>query len=430
MMTKSYEELLKEIEGLRSELLDSKSTLEAIRTGQVDALVVQGKNGHELYTLHSADRSYRVFIEKMTEGAVAVNHGGLILYSNSKFASLLDRPTSAILGQSFFSLLAPESATDCKQSLEKAWNEDVKCEIQLHTGEKLIPVLLSVTAIELDEGSSLMIIVTDLSRQKQSERELKEKNRQLEELNRALATSNHDLQQFASVASHDLQEPLRKIQIFSNFLKDNNYTSFSDASKMHLDKIIFSVQRMKALIVDILSYSRLSFNESGFQNTDLNQMIADIIDDYEIKITESGAKVHIGVLPKIPANPGQLRQVFHNIIGNALKFTRKGVQPVINILAKEFDSRALGLELDNDADYCRLVIEDNGIGFSEQYSSTIFDLFTKLNGKEIFEGSGIGLAIAKKIIDKHKGFIVAKSKDGAGSQFNIILPIIQRKNEN
>ena len=230
-MTKSYDQLVREIEDLRIELSDSKSTLEAIRTGQVDALVVQGRNGHELYTLHSADRSYRVFIEKMTEGAVAVNNSGLILYSNSKFASLLDRPASSILGQSFLSLIAAESSEECKHSLEEAWNEDIKCEVQLCTGKNLIPVLLSITAIELDQGFSLMINVTDLTRQKQSERELKENNKLLEELNRALATSNHDLQQFASVASHDLQEPLRKIQIFSNFLKEKNYATFSESSK-------------------------------------------------------------------------------------------------------------------------------------------------------------------------------------------------------
>lgn len=427
MMLKSYDELLKEIEHLRNELSDSKSTLEAIRTGQVDALVVQGKNGHELYTLYSADRSYRVFIEKMTEGAVAINQAGLILYSNSKFASLVERPISSILGEPFMDLIQTEFAGDCQASLKKAWNEDVKLETQLRAKDAVIPILLSITAIESEEGLSLMTIVTDLTRQKQSEKELKEKNTQLEQLNRALAVSNHDLQQFASVASHDLQEPLRKIQIFSSFLKEKNYNSFSDASKKHLDKIISSAQRMKTLIVDILSYSRLSSNDRGFKSVDLNQMINDILDDYEIKVNEKGATVEIGPLPTIDANPGQLRQVFHNLIGNALKFSRKGVKPHITIGVSTFDSKELGFVLENECHYCRLVITDNGIGFSEEYSTSIFNLFEKLNEKELFEGSGIGLAIAKKIIDKHNGFIVAKSREGVGSQFNVVLPLAQDK---
>ena len=219
METNTEAMLLAEIRDLQQQLAIANETLDAIRNGQVDALVVKGHNGHVLYTLKSADLSYRIFIERMNEGAVTLSSSGIILYCNSKFASMVSRPLSKVLGCKFIDFISEKCKKEFGEVFERAWTEDVKNETILFSPEGMMSVKLSLTPLALEEGISLSIILTDLTHQKKTEEVLKAKNEELEILNEALAKSNTDLQQFASVASHDLQEPLRKIQIFANFLK-------------------------------------------------------------------------------------------------------------------------------------------------------------------------------------------------------------------
>ena len=421
-LDRSHKELLHEIGELKYKLDEANETIEAIRTGQVDALVVNGLNGHRLYTLKSADHAYRVFIEKMSEGAVSVNTSGLIVYCNTKFASMVAQPLSKVLGRSFTEFVVKESQGEINHVFDKAWGQEVKSEILLSSGQRQVPVQLSLNSLEFHDEFSLNIIVTDLTHQKQTEKELKRKNEQLEILNEALSNSNHDLQQFASVASHDLQEPLRKIQVFTKFLKDKSFADLPEPSRIYLEKIMSSAQRMKVLILDILTYSKLSAEDQNFEWLDLGVLIAEVLEDFELKIEENNATVEVGPLPAAEVNKGQMRQVFHNLISNALKFTAPGVPARIIIKEKPMNAKELGLSLHNESAFFRISVQDNGIGFSEIYASSIFELFEKLNPKSAFEGSGIGLAIAKKIIDKHHGVIIAKSIEGQGSEFNIILP--------
>lgn len=427
MGTRTSDTMLAELERLRSQLAEANETLDAIRTGQVDALVVNGQNGHELYTLKTADHAYRAFIEQMTEGAVTLNEAGLIIYSNSRFSNLAAGSLSSVLGSEFKNYLTPECQDDFKELFDEGWKQAVKGEVHL-IGETInIPVLLSVNKLRLEDETALSIIVTDLSMQKETEQQLKNKNEQLERLNQALIDSNHDLQQFASVASHDLQEPLRKIQVFSKFLKDKSYDELSDQSKQYVEKILNSAHRMKILIVDVLNYSRLSAEDEYIELLDLNTLVEEILDDFDLKINEKNAKVELGKLPVIEGNRGQLRQVFYNLISNALKFAAPNKPALVIISTKEFNAAELGLSLMDEEQYCRITIQDNGIGFDEKFANSIFNLFEKLNPKSAFEGSGIGLAIAKKIIDKHHGLIIARSTPGNGAEFNIVLPLKNKK---
>ena len=421
--------LADKLKELEDQLDEANDTIEAIRSGQIDALVVNTSDGHALYTLKSADHAYRVFIEKMTEGAVTLNLSGLIIYCNSKFAAMVNHPMTEVIGSPFAQFIMEKNKKELELVFSKGWKEDVKTEVSLDCDAGETPAQLSVNSLVLEGGRFLNIIVTDLTTQKEAERELKNKNEQLLVLNEALSKSNHDLQQFASVASHDLQEPLRKIQVFSKFLKDRSFGEMTAASKQYVEKIISSANRMKTLIVDILAYSKLSAEDSKFEEVDLKALFEEIIDDFDLKIEEKQALVELGELPTIEVNKGQLRQVFNNLISNALKFTRPGVQPRVIIQHKKINAREIGLSLLDDENYCRISVKDNGIGFDEKYASAIFSLFERLNPKSTFEGSGIGLAIAQKIIDKHHGIIISKSKEGEGSEFNIILPI-KHKNEN
>jgi PAS domain S-box-containing protein len=425
METKTYEELLHEVENLRLQLEEANDTIDAIRTGQVDALVVQGKKGHELYTLKTADQTYRLFIEKMTEGAVTLDSYGIILYSNSKFASMVGLPLSKVIGLSFFNFIHPSSAESFSALFNKGWSADCKGEIGLISDGGFVEFQLSFTTLELDEGVSLSIILTDLTAQKESQRQLKVTNEQLEQINHALEMSNNDLQQFASVASHDLQEPLRKIQIYSNILKEKHNSEFSTSARNYLSKIITSSERMRVLISDILSFSSLSDKDNFYEPTDITLLANELIKDFELLIEEKQATINIEELPVIEVNPGQIRQVLQNIISNALKFSRPEASPVIKIFGKRICDSNYDSLTDPNGPYACIHIKDNGIGFDEKYMTNVFTLFKRLHTKDKYEGTGIGLAITKRIIEKHQGNILAHSTEGQGSEFIIVLPVKQ-----
>ncbi|HUQ67125.1 MAG TPA: PAS domain-containing protein, partial [Flavitalea sp.] len=339
LINKSKGQLLKQIEELRIQLDEANDTIDAIRTGQIDALVVQGNGGHQLYTLKSADQTYRVFIEKMAEGAVTLDPNGIVLYCNSQFGEIINLSISQIIGTSFERFVADADKQRYKEVFVNGWTEDSKCEVNMLASNKETPVQLSVTTLDLEEGKSLSIIVTDLTAQKITQKLLIEKNIELGEINRALESSNHDLQQFASIASHDLQEPIRKIQIFSSFIEENE-TEMSPQSKLHLRKVIHSSARMKTLVTEILNYSKLSADENKVMTVDLNVIIADLLEHFELVIKEKHALINVGNLPVIQGNTGQLRQMLQNLISNALKFAREDLLPVIEINSKRIGAKA------------------------------------------------------------------------------------------
>ncbi len=417
MESKIIEAMQAELEELRHQLFEAKETIDAIRTGQIDALVLESGNGHELYTLKTADLTYRVFIEKMTEGAITLNKEGIILYCNSQFASLVQQPLSNVIGSAFNKFIEIEDEEIFNNVFKISWTTDSKTEVKLKGNTLKIPVQLSLTPLELEDGIALSIIITDLTSQKKTQQ-------QLEDNNKELAMMNHDLQQFASVASHDLQEPLRKITIFSNLLKENS-TNLSADSKKYLDKIVESTGRMKTLIIDVLNHSKLSAKDIDFNFINLNNVLEELLEDFELIINEKKAQIIINKLPELEVNRGQIRQVFQNIISNALKFSKENEAPVIIINAKRINEKSFDADEQHDGPFCIISIKDNGIGFDEKYLPKIFALFERLNPKNIYEGTGIGLAITKKIIEKHNGLIHAKSQQGYGTEFLLLLPVSQ-----
>jgi two-component system CheB/CheR fusion protein len=251
--------------------------------------------------------------------------------------------------------------------------------------------------------------------------ELKHTSGQLKDSNLKLEKSNMDLLQFASVASHDLKEPLRKILTFSNFLSTKAKDKLEPNEKNYLEKITLASNRMQMLIEDVLTLSKLSNTGTPFVPTDLNSLLEKIVDDLEITIAEKKTRIEIQDLPIIDAVPGQMRQLFQNLISNALKFNEKP-SPVIKIY--QVDPHGVheeGVDLTNPEDFVCIMVEDDGIGFDEQFKEKIFGIFQRLNPSQ-FEGTGIGLAICKKIVDNHRGYIGVKSKIGEGSTFIILLP--------
>lgn len=252
-----------------------------------------------------------------------------------------------------------------------------------------------------------------------------ERTKELVQKNEELELRNHELQQFSWVVSHDLNEPIRKIQIFIKIIKDL-YLKTDDKAVDYVDRTIKSAERMQTLITDLLAYSRLSAQVKP-EKTDLNEVLQEVLSDFDYLIESKNATIKTTELPYVDSIPSQMRQVFQNLIGNAIKFSGADEKPLIEISSEIIADKSIDSPTSAEGNFCRITVKDNGIGFDEIYLDRIFIIFQSLNDRQSYEGTGIGLAIAKKIIDKHNGLITAKSKPGEGASFIIVLPLSTKK---
>jgi len=239
-----------------------------------------------------------------------------------------------------------------------------------------------------------------------------------------LISVNKELLAFTYISSHDLQEPLRKIRNFSSLILDKEKQNLSEQGKYHFERILSAAEKMQQLIEDLLGYSRINASERKFVMTDLNIIIEEVKKD--LKETIEAKKAIIEITEICPASiiPFQFRQLMHNLIGNALKFSKPGIPPHILVSSKVINSRLLDNPLLLPGkEYCHITITDNGIGFDPKFKERIFQVFQKLHGNDEFEGTGIGLAIVKKIVENHSGIITATSEVNMGAKFDIYLPV-------
>ncbi|MGD1914352.1 MAG: PAS domain-containing protein [Rivularia sp. (in: cyanobacteria)] len=242
---------------------------------------------------------------------------------------------------------------------------------------------------------------------------LEQETRQREELTR----SNEELQQFAFIASHDLQEPLRKIIAFGDRLKATCDSALTDKGRDYLQRMQNAAQRMQVLIEDLLTLSRITTRAQPFVEVNLAKVTQEVLSDLEVRIAQTGARIFVGELPIIVADPLQMRQLLQNLIGNALKFYRKTEPNVVKIYSKYLTNQQL------NCNYCQIIVEDNGIGFDEKYLDRIFNVFQRLHGRTEYQGTGMGLAICRKIVERHQVSITAKSEPGKGASFIVTLKI-------
>ena len=246
--------------------------------------------------------------------------------------------------------------------------------------------------------------ITDLKRQQE-----------LEMYAKALEVSNRELQDFVFVASHDLQEPLRKVLSFGEFLQEEYGGKLEETGRDYLDRIRSAATRMQILINDLLTLTRVTTKAKPFESVDLNKILREVLSDLEVRIQEKKAKVEIGPLPTLEADSTQMRQLFQNLIGNALKFHRPGVPPEVRVEA----------DAGTEGRLCRIWVRDNGIGFDNKYAEQIFKVFERLHGRDEYEGTGIGLAVCRKVVERHNGTIMAEGFPGQGSTFIVSLPLRQ-----
>jgi light-regulated signal transduction histidine kinase (bacteriophytochrome) len=266
----------------------------------------------------------------------------------------------------------------------------------------------------------LLGVNVDITKRKEDEEKLQRFAAQLER-------SNTELQNFASVASHDLQEPLRKIQAFGDRLKTKCSDQLGEQGRDYLDRMQNAAQRMQTLIQDLLQLSRITSRAQPFQSCDLGKIVREVISDLEVTIEQAGGRMEIGELPSIDADPLQMRQLFQNLIANALKFRRAGETPVVRISSELLTATDYSLAGARPRDkIVKVKIQDNGIGFDPKFADQIFVVFQRLHTKQEYEGTGIGLAVCRKITDRHGGSIVAHSQEGHGATFEVTLPAKQQ----
>ena len=412
---KHIESLLKEIAALKEELVESTSIVEAIKVGDVDALVVNNNGVPQLYSLETADYTFRLLIEKFRQGALSISRNGLILYCNDYFSELVGVPSEKIIGnylQEYF------NNSDHFGSLIEALKYGISThEILFKTNysTKTFPASISVTDLE-PSVQGLGIVVTDLTEKKKHEGALIKHQKELEEKISELNRINANLEEFIHVISHDLKEPLRKIVMYNERI-DASYLSESDAKFLNIMKL--STLRLNSLVDDLVRYSSHTAQE---QRAELNlvEVISEVTDDLEIIISDKKAEIQIGKLPKIYASKVQMRQLFSNLISNAIKYCKNDIPPIIKIFQIDHPESE---DPNQDSKFVKIQIKDNGIGMEKNHLIKIFTIFQRLHAKNEYSGNGIGLAICKKIMENHSGNITVESIMNEGTTFNLYFPI-------
>ena len=349
------------------------------------------------------------------EAIVLLDNEERVLRINPEFMRMFGYTPEEVQGKLLDPLIAPEDAAE--ESI--AFTREVKRgnlvsaeSVRLRKDRTPIHVSILGTPIHI-RGSHVAIygIYRDITERKVTEEAMAQQALQL-------VRSNRELEQFAYVASHDLQEPLRKIQAFGDRLK-SKYTDGIDAQgRDYIERMQSAAGRMQALITDLLTLSRVTTRPQPFEAVDLAVIAREVVSDLEIRIQQTGGRVQIDELPSLYADPLQIRQLLQNLIGNALKFHRDGEPPVVTVSEHTRDESP-----DTEAACCEIVVADNGIGFDEKYLDRIFNPFQRLHGRGEYEGTGMGLAICRKIVERHGGDITAQSTVGQGSTFRITLPV-------
>lgn len=391
--------------------------------------------------LHESENQYRLLTDTLPLMMLSLSPTGEIVYTNqwlkdyigTNLLSINSLAWEVLVHADDYAFISKEWETSLKKRTIFTSQGRLK---HKSTGEFLWH-LISILPVKNDTGAVTHWIgfFVDINAQKTVEETLKDNvelketqkklvdyQQRLEEKIKELNLSNHELEQFAYIASHDLQEPLRKIITFSSLL-GTRLKDIEPESRMYLDKIIASSKRMTTLINDVLDYSQVARSNEGFKITNLNEILETIKTDFEVLLEQKNAVIHNTGLPSVKGIPQQLTQLFSNLISNALKFCENN--PVITISSREIsgDETKQLRNLDQHASYIEISFMDNGIGFEQEYAEQIFTIFQRLNGRSEYSGTGIGLAICKRIAENHRGHIKADAALNQGATFKVYLPV-------
>lgn len=349
---------------------------------------------------HALDQSAIVAVTDRT---------GRIIHVNDKFCEISKYSRAELLGQNHRIINSGYHSKDFFKEMWKTISSGQIWEGEIRNRAKdgsIYWVNTTIVPFSDEEGKpyEYVSIRYEITQRKQAEEQLRVYADRLEQ-------SNRELQDFASIAAHDLQEPLRKIQTFGDRLNTRFGNDIPEDGRDYLERMLSSARRMRKLIDDLLMYSRVATQAKAFEKTDLNQVLEGVLSDLELRIEQKKAIIRHDPLPTVEADPSQMHQLFLNLIGNALKFHHKEIAPEVTVQAKV------------QRDHCIISIRDNGIGFEEKYLEKIFTIFQRLHGKHEYEGTGVGLAVCRRILDRHGGSITASSTPGSGACFQMVLPL-------
>jgi two-component system sensor kinase FixL len=364
--------------------------------------------------LRDSERHFQSWFHDAPVACHEVDRNGVLLSVNEAECELFGFSAEEMVGRPVWDFMAPEDREKTRAGLLQRIADEqplvpLEREYKRRDGSSVIMEIHQKRIRDAaGRPTGLRTFLLDITQRKRAETALVQQADQL-------ARSNAELEQFAYVASHDLQEPLRKIQAFGDRLKTKYEAGLGPEGLDYLTRMQNAAARMQILIQDLLNLSRVTSNSKPFTPVDLGDVVRTVVSDLEMRIQDAGGNVEIGSLPVILGDRGQMAQLFQNLIGNGLKFRKPDEKPLVKI---ESAPHALA----SGAAGWQIVVEDNGIGFDEKYRDRIFQIFQRLHGRSEYEGTGIGLAICRKIVDRHGGSITANSSPGAGARFIIALP--------
>lgn len=383
-------------------------------------------------------------VESSDDAIISKTLEGIVTSWNTAAERIFGYTASEMIGESITKIIPTERLHEEPEILSKlkAGEKIDHFETERITKYgKIINIAVTISPVKDSKGKVIGAskIARDITEQKrlirtlnetetrfriELEKQVSEKTEDIKLANLRLERSNQELERFAYVASHDLQEPLRKIQAFGDLLLQKNGSQLSDVGTDYLNRMIKAAHRMQHLIEALLDFSRTTTLEKKFEKKDLNLLAREVKREFQEQIDEKHATIVIEPLPEIEVIPFQFKQMLSNIVGNSLKYTKREQPPVIKITSEFIAGKDVKIRGANQqGQYCKITVQDNGIGFDNENAERIFELFQRLHGRYEYSGSGIGLSICKKIAENHKGFIVANGEKGVGASFYIYIPV-------
>ena len=401
-------------EELRLRFYEAEEILSAIRKGEVDAVVVSGPHGDQVYALKGAEHTYRVLVESMNEGAITLTEGGAIIYCNRAFAEMAGIPCAKLVGVSFRDMVSDKD----REKFDMLWKDALQGtgtgEIELKVKGGLLSVYISCSARLQDEVLTVFAIATDISERKRAEEELQKAHDALEcrivERTADLEASNKELAAFSYSVSHDLRAPLRHISGFTEMLLKRLKDHPDEKIHLYTNLILDASKKMGKLIDVLLDFSRLGRAELHKRKVNLNPLVSGVIKEIQGELKERKISWEIDELPEVFGDASLLRLVIVNLVSNAVKFTSTRPQAKIKIGCKD------------EGDKYTFFIRDNGVGFDMRYVDRLFGVFERLHTQDQFEGIGIGLANVQRIISRHGGRVWGKGAVEHGATFYFTLP--------
>jgi signal transduction histidine kinase len=423
----SIEQLREEAAGLRARLDEANETLRAIQIGEVDAVLVHGSKGEQLYTLKGADEPYRVLIEEMNQGAVTLSAKGLILYCNRRFADLLKTPIEEIVGLDFSAFVALSEQAGFAALLEAARMEGSAAEITLCAGDlSEVPLQLALSPLPAEFAAAICLVATDISESRKrekakdirSEGEIRELNAGLEqrviERTAQLEVAVKEIASFSYSVSHDLRAPIRAMDGYSRIMLEDYGEKVDEEGRRVLKIIRSEAKRMGDLVDDLLAFSRLSREPMVASEVDMTALAKSVFESLAALERDRELQLALRPLPVIKGELAMLRQVWVNLLSNAIKFTKGREVAQIEIGAETTDAEQI------------YYVKDNGAGFDMRFVGKLFAVFQRLHTEQEFPGTGVGLAIVQRVIARHGGRVWAEGKTNEGATIYFAIPKTKR----